>query len=216
MAKQSKIRLLANPMEFDPYTGVTQLPVSDNEGWPVQITKVEKVKTKDGNNAMLNIDMTIYEGEGKGLTGTMRLNLWHTNETTMRIAYSQLCAINCVIRLNMKNDELDPNLMLGKKLRVVVIQSQSDEKYTEIKSVLDVNGVKASKSLLNGAKAQRPAPKQQQQQRQINKPENEFDDEFADFQENVKPASNGSRGQFDNPFSNENTDEFFDEDEFSN
>ena len=127
-----------NAADFNPSTGATsQLPVGIH---PVVITDSAIVAAKSNQqNGVLNLTLKAIDGPAKGTEHTYRLNVYHTEDQPRRIAMEQLSAICHVIGL--------PNFVdtaaLHNRPFCVKVQPQKGEnadKYTEIASVMDMNG----------------------------------------------------------------------------
>ena len=127
-----------NAADFNPSTGATsQLPVGIH---PVVITDSVIVSAKSNQqNGVLNLTLKAIDGPAKGVEHTYRLNVYHTEDQPRRIAMEQLFAICHVIGL--------PNFVdtaaLHNRPFCVKVQPQKGEnadKYTEIASVMDMNG----------------------------------------------------------------------------
>lgn len=127
-----------NAADFNPSTGATsQLPVGIH---PVVITDSVIVSAKSNQqNGVLNLTLKAIDGPAKGVEHTYRLNVYHTEDQPRRIAMEQLSAVCHVIGL--------PNFVdtaaLHNRPFCVKVQPQKGEnadKYTEIASVMDMNG----------------------------------------------------------------------------
>lgn len=112
--------------------------------YPVEITKAEPVPTKNNPNVnMLVLTLTCLDGPMKGQNQLYRFNIAHENETTRRIAYSQLSAICHVIgRLQIQ----DTNQLVGGRFIATIGPQDSDPKYSEVKKVKDMQGNEPGRS----------------------------------------------------------------------
>jgi hypothetical protein len=127
--------------QVDPATGSTALPVGT---YPVVIRKSSRKGVKDNSNSgMLVLTLEIIDGPHKGQSGDYRLNLWNENKQAAEIAGRQLSALCHVIgiyQLNATGEGQDCAELFGKPFVVVVDVQAANEKYTEVKQVLDMQG----------------------------------------------------------------------------
>jgi hypothetical protein len=133
-----------NPMDFDPESGgAGGLPVGDHI---VRATAVEIKPASSGESGMVVFTLEVIDGEARGATGAYRLNLYHPNETTVKIANSQLsalCYVTGVFQLGSDGRQLSALLNIPFKVHV---EPQKDKpQYTEVKYVMDVHGNKPKK-----------------------------------------------------------------------
>jgi hypothetical protein len=149
------------PFVFDanqvsPQTAPAKLPVSPPEGWPCVIIGNEFKATKDATPqnpaSYLMFTLEIIDGPFKGAKGYDRLNLQHSNQTTVDIAYARLSSY-CHVTGVFRTDELDH--LMGKPFRIVVEQ-QEDPRYTQVVAIKDINGNEPGK----GVQQQQAAPLQ--------------------------------------------------------
>ena len=141
--------------------GGGQLPVSDKNGWPVVISDSEMKENTAKTGGYLELTLTVIEGEHAGQSGSYRLNLFHSNEQTVNIAYKQMSAICHVTGVFNVSDSAQ---LHNKPFRAVVgLQKvkpgEEDKGYTEIKGVLDINGNQPGKTG-TAAPSAPPAPPQ--------------------------------------------------------
>ena len=126
--------------------GGSQLPIGD---LPVIITEstVKENKKKDGG--FIELGLLVIDGQHKGARGAFRLNVYNPNEQTVLIANRQLSAIcHCINVFNITDTSQLHNLPFR-----VIVEPQADPKYTEVKSIRDINGNPASRA---GAGPQQP------------------------------------------------------------
>lgn len=160
-----------DPNQVEPaMMGQGQLPVSDSAGYVVYIEGHEERPTKDNTGAYLQLNVITRDMEPKQ-TGAIRLNLVNNNFTTVEIAKSQLSAICAVCGVN--SNTVRPEQLYNIPFRVVV-KKQADERYTEVKGVLHVDGSKPGQGKVEaniygvgtgvGGSVPQMAPPQQMQQ----------------------------------------------------
>lgn len=127
--------------------GGSQLPVSPKEGWNVIISDSEMKENAAKTGGYLELTLQIIDGEYKGAEGAYRLNLFHSNEQTVSIAYKQLSAICHVTGVMNVNDSA---LLHNRPFRAVVGLQKDTEAaakgYTEVKGVLHSDGSQPGKS----------------------------------------------------------------------
>lgn len=125
-----------NALTVEPATGGgTNFPLDD---YLCEISKVEAKPVKDApEKGMLVLTLKVLEGQYKGSTQEYRLNLFNPNETTVRIAYSQLGAITLVVG---KAGIADSSELVGGKLIATIGPQDNNDKYSEVKKVMDVTG----------------------------------------------------------------------------
>lgn len=157
-----------NARLIEPLGASTILPVSGPEGWPVIFTGSEMVASKNNaQHGMLVLDLKIIEGEHVGEEGKYRLNLFHSNEKTVKIAEQQLSSCCWAVG---KPDAKCSEELYNLPLRVVVgyqkltaeqeeAKSRGEEvtPFTEIKRVLCYDGSAPGKSG-NAAPNSAPVP----------------------------------------------------------
>lgn len=160
-----------NSAAIEPSAPMGQLSVSGPEGHPVIISASEIKQSKSGgNNGYVEFQLTVIDGPHKGEAGAYRLNIYHENPQVVSIAQSQLSAICHVTGRIAINDT---NELHNIPFRCIVGNQKPDPKnpdgpvYTEVKSVLDINGNKPSKNMAQPQAtnqpqfAAQPAPVQQ-------------------------------------------------------
>ena len=125
-----------NALTVEPATGsATKFPLDD---YLCEISKVEAKPLKDNPaKGMLVITLKVLEGSFKGATQDYRLNLFHDNETTVRIAYAQLAAITLVTGKGGLTDSAE---LVGGKLIATIGPQDNNDQYSEVKKVMDVQG----------------------------------------------------------------------------
>ena len=145
-------QLVFNAATVEPATmGGSSLPLSGSDGWPVVITASEIKQAKSGgNNGYLELTLSVIDGEYRGESGAYRLNLYHSSEKTVEIAYRQLSAVCHVTgAVNMVDTQQLHNLPFR---AVVGLQKRNanwkdgDPEYTEVKGVLHSDGSQPGKS----------------------------------------------------------------------
>lgn len=143
--------------------GTSQLPVSDKDGHLVTITDSEVKPTKSGDGGLLELTLTIMEGEFAGQNGIYRLNLWNSSDKARQIAQGQMSAV-CHVT-NVFNVQ-DSRQLHGIPFRAVVALQKGNEQnnnneagYTEVKGVKFAGGGDPGKP-----NQQQQAPQQQQPQ----------------------------------------------------
>lgn len=151
-----------NPADFDPSQGPGNWPLGKH---PVIITKAEVTGTKDGANGMLVFTLRVTDGPEAGYENVYRLNIYHSNEDTVRIAHRQLSAVCHVLQtfqLGQNGSDLTPLFNKPFIVEIALQKAKTEEDkakgYTEIRRVYDINGNEPGKP---GA-SQNP-PQQQQQ-----------------------------------------------------
>lgn len=124
--------------------GGSQLPISDKDGHLVCITDGEVKPTKAGDGGLLELTLTIMEGEHAGASGSYRLNLWNQSDKARNIAQSQMSAI-CHVT-NVFNVQ-DVRQLYNIPFRAIVALQKGTEQnndneagYTEVKGVKYANG----------------------------------------------------------------------------
>lgn len=141
--------------------GGTQLPVSEADGWPVQIIKAEIVPTKAGDgSAMIVFTLEILDGEHAGSTGAYRINKFSSNEKAVEIADRQLSAL-CWVTGFLNPTAQTLNTFCGIPFRAVVgLQKnlKEGENYTEVKGVKDINGDNPGAGKVAEVKSAKAAP----------------------------------------------------------
>ena len=128
-----------NANEVEPDTGSAgQLPASPPEHLLVTITNSEKIATKDNpNNFYLDLTLTVAEGEHKGRSGSMKLNMWNDNQDTVRISAAQLSAICHVVGIY---DVKDSSQLHNVPFRVRTEITDIEKGYSRVKGIYDANG----------------------------------------------------------------------------
>jgi hypothetical protein len=125
-----------NAATVDPTQGAGQLPVGRH---PVKIVDADITNTKEGNNGMAVLTLEILDGPMTGKRGPYRLNLFHSSETTSRIAQSQLSALCHVTGVMMPRDLME----LSNRPFFVDVGLQpppNDKGYTQVERVYDMAG----------------------------------------------------------------------------
>ena len=146
------MQLQFDATQYNPQQGPSALPVSDSQGWPVRIVASEAKPTKDGKGGYLELTLEIIDGQFKGTRGADRLNIWNQFQEAVDIAFRRLSAYCHVIgkyRIG-QSEELH-----NQPFRVVVRQQKNNPEYTEIYTILDINGNPPGKA---GALAAAPQP----------------------------------------------------------
>ena len=127
--------------KVSPAMPMSQLPVSGPEGLPVIITESELKENANKDGGYLQLSLQVIDGEHKGCTGPYRLNIFHPNQQTVNIAYSQLSAICHVIN---EFNIADSSQLHNKPFKVIVGlqkgENGTEKGYTEVKSVLASDG----------------------------------------------------------------------------
>lgn len=176
------VALNINVAEIDPSVGATGvLPVMPKPGGLVRCDSVELKPNKEGTGQYLQLNVqVIEEGEHKGRTGAVRLNLQNPSAEAMRIAYAELSAIGHCAGISFIGTEND---LVGATWRVATQLQAGDNPrgYTEIIGHYDAQGNPPKKGQFapsaGGQQAPAappapPAPPQQPQQPQ--QPEQQF------------------------------------------
>lgn len=125
--------------------------------YPVEIIKTEPRLVKGSTDkGMLVLTLKTLQAIGEIPVGTeheYRLNIQNDNEATVRIAYAQLSSVMHVInRLQIQDTN---QLVGGQFLAEIGPQAAPNDKYSEIKSVMDFHGNQPGKT---GQAAAPPAP----------------------------------------------------------
>lgn len=134
---------LLNPFDATQYApdkgGVSGLPVSDQNGWPVVIIASEIKETAAGDGGYLSLTVEIIDGPNKGATGFLNLNLYNKSTIAVEIANAQLSALSHVTGVfQIQNSEQLHNI----PWRAVVKTQKNDASRTEIKGILGISGNK--------------------------------------------------------------------------
>ena len=143
----ANIGMIFDATKYEPATASgSQLPPSDNTGWPCVIVSSEMKETKDKTGGYLELVFQIIEGDHKGMEGTFRLNLFNKNETATAIAYKQLSAIcHCTGVMQVQ----DSSQLHHKPLRALVRLQRDPEAaakgFTEIYGVVNADGSQPGK-----------------------------------------------------------------------
>ena len=142
-----------------PQAPMSQLPVSGPEGLPVIIKESELKENKEKSGGYLELILEVIEGEHKGASGPYRLNLFHTNQQTVNIAYAQLSAIcHCVNEFQVA----DSSQLHNKPFNVIVgLQKTEDaaaKGYTEVKAIRNSDGSAPGKAKPASAPVAPPTP----------------------------------------------------------
>ena len=127
--------------KVEPQAPMSQLPVSGPEGLPVIIKESELKENKEKSGGYLELILEVIDGEHKGCTGPYRLNLFHTNQQTVNIAYAQLSAIcHCVNEFQVA----DSSQLHNKPFNVIVGlqkgEAGEEKGYTEVKAIRNSDG----------------------------------------------------------------------------
>lgn len=106
---------------------------------PVVMSKSDWQPTKDAKGTMLVLTLEAFDGPDKGKTQIVRLNLNNESASAVRIASEQLSAICHVIGMpggfRQATDE-----MHNKPFVVEIGAQATNDKFTEVKAVYDMNG----------------------------------------------------------------------------
>lgn len=106
---------------------------------PVVISKSDWQPTKDTKGTMLVLTLEAFDGPDKGNSQILRLNLNNESAKAMKIANDQLTAICHVVGMpggfQQATDELH-----NKPFVVEIGAQASNDKFTEVKAVYDMNG----------------------------------------------------------------------------
>lgn len=146
-----------NAEQFDPSQGAGSLPIGRH---PVVIQSSEVKANKNNDGGYLQLDLKITDGPQQGTTGAYRLNLYHSNATTVEIAHKQLSAICHVVGVFQV---IDSSQLHNLPFVIEVGPQKNDPSYTEVKKVFDMNGNEPGKGGGQGA-AQPQAQQQPAQQ----------------------------------------------------
>lgn len=143
--------------QFDPSQSAGALPIGKH---PVVIESSEVKANKANDGGYLQLNLRIVDGPQTGTTGAYRLNLYHSNQTTVEIANRQLSAICHVIGVYQVSDS---SQLHGIPFIVEVGPQKNDPQYTEVKKVFDANGNEPGRAGAAQA-AQQPQAQQPAQQ----------------------------------------------------
>lgn len=149
-----------DPMMYDPTQGAGSLPVGRH---PVHIEKAEVKANKANDGGYLEFLLRVIDGPAAGTTGAYRLNLYHSNPSTVEIANRQLSAICHVVNVfRLGSNGQDVSVLFNIPFIAEVGLQKGEEAaakgYTEIKKVLDINGNEPKKA---GNGPQQSQPTQQ-------------------------------------------------------
>lgn len=145
--------------QVDPNVAFVPIPAGE---YIAAIVRSERKPTKDNQNAYLEIELEVLEGPEKGRRIFDRLVMWHSNETTVRIARGQLSAICHAVNVMQPRDSAELHNL---PMRVAVgIKNREDN--NEPTNVVKGYSPKGGGSQPAPQAAQRPAPQPQQQQPQ--------------------------------------------------
>jgi len=126
--------------QHDPATGSAQWPLGRHI---VAVRKSERTAVKDKpHDGMLVLHCEVLDGPHKGGVYPYRLNLWNSNPQASEIAHKQLsavCHVTGVYQLNAQGPGQDCMELFGKPFGVIV-EPQTDPKYTQVVGVTDTNG----------------------------------------------------------------------------
>ena len=140
------------------------LPLGEH---PMVITASEMKQVKDKPNCgYLEFTVHIIDGEAKGMEGSYRLNLYHDNETTVRIAEQQLSSIAHVtgnVDGTGRCTAVDSSQFHNLPFIGVVSPQKNKPDYTEISGVKHITGEQPGKASAAGPAAA-PAPPSPPQQ----------------------------------------------------
>ena len=145
--------------KVEPQAPMSQLPVSGPEGLPVIIKESELKENRDKTGGYLELLLEVIDGEHKGASGPYRLNLFHTNQQTVNIAYAQLSAICHVVN---EFQVADSSQLHNKPFNVIVgLQKAEDaaaKGYTEVKAIRNSDGSAPGKAKPASAPVAPPTP----------------------------------------------------------
>lgn len=141
--------------QFDPRQseGGVCLPLAD---YPMEITNIAQVASKnDAAKGFIEISLTVLDGQYKGSVQKDRLNVYGQEAEVTRMGYQRLSAYAYVAgKLTLPN----AGALLGTKLIARCgPQDPPNEKYSQVKMVMDVAGNPP-------VQGQQPAPQPQQGQ----------------------------------------------------
>lgn len=148
------MQLPFNAFDYEPSQGAAIcFPLAD---YRVQITGAEPKLVKDNTAAgYLELDLTIVEGQYRGMVQKHRLNLYNPSEVAKRIANQELSAICFAINRPYLQDS---DQLLG-GLFIATIGPQDDNpKYSEVKVVKCPDGTLPVKPAQGGMQPAPPAP----------------------------------------------------------
>lgn len=140
---QCKLFAPFDPTQHQPSTGGSdQLPVGKH---PVVISGGEVKANKNNDGGYLQLNLQIIDGPAKGAVGPYRLNLYHNNPTTVKIANEQLTSICYVTgQFRLGADGTDVSVLFNIPFMIEVgLQKDAEaaaKGYTEVKRVYDING----------------------------------------------------------------------------
>lgn len=125
-----------NALEMEPATGGSTLfPLDD---YLCEIVKVIPVPVKDDKEkGRLVFTLKVLEGAFKGLTQEYGLNIINPSEQAVRIAYQQLTSICLVTGKGGVGDSAE---LVGGRLLATIGPQDNNDKYSEVKKVMDVQG----------------------------------------------------------------------------
>lgn len=125
-----------NALEMEPSTGGSTLfPLDD---YLCEIVKVIPVPVKDDKEkGRLVFTLKVLEGAFKGATQEYGLNIINPSEQAVRIAYQQLTSICLVTGKGGVGDSAE---LVGGRLLATIGPQDNNDKYSEVKKVMDVQG----------------------------------------------------------------------------
>jgi len=138
------------------------LPVSDEGGHLVQIYAHEINKPKNNSGLMLTLRYKIVSGQGVGQTGSDYLYCWGEDETVNELNKSKLAKVCKSIGMSGKLTDIEE--MHNKTFRVVVVQQEGSDKYTQVKDYLTQDGIDVASDDAEPVEKKEPTPKQKASQ----------------------------------------------------
>jgi hypothetical protein len=106
---------------------------------PCAVSKWETVENNQKNGFHLKLTFYVTQGESQGKTISTQYNLWHRDSPkAVEIASQQLAALCLALGLNGINQSFDE--LLNKPMGIEVGKQDNNDKYVEIKKVLNAQG----------------------------------------------------------------------------
>lgn len=126
----------------------SQVPPSEGGGssfsigkHPVKLIGQELKANKDNTGGYLAFTMEALDGPCVGTTHVDRLNIFHSNPTTVKIALEKLSAYCHVVgRPDFDSEQHEVEELFDIPFIVEVAQQKNDPKYTEIAKLYDIEG----------------------------------------------------------------------------
>lgn len=146
-----------NALQFDPTQGSGNLPIGRH---PVIVESSEVKANKANDGGYLQLNLKIIDGPQQDTTGAYRLNLYHSNPQTAKIANERLSSVCHVIGVFNVQDSAQMHnipfiIEVGFQKGHEPGSNPEAKGYTEVKKVFDINGKEPGKAD-QGAPAAQP------------------------------------------------------------